>query len=113
MYTLKVELPENIVDELQRTDLELKARQGVIDRYFEKHMKDTDASALESKPFNHFMTLLAESEAGFEMLKDGVSVNFVPAFLKEHEIEWSVDYATKDMTIVVKCDCIIPELEEK
>lgn len=113
MYTLKIELPQNIIDELQRTDLELNARRGVIDRYFEKHINDTDASALDSVPFNHFMTLLAEAETKFELLKNALSESYVPDFLQEHEVEWNVDYSTRDMTITVKCDCFIPELEEK
>lgn len=110
MKTLVIEIPEETVNELQRCEFEINARQGVIDRYLDKHMKDNDSSAIESKPFKHFMSLLAEAEAEFELAKNKVTEEFLPEYLKGHECDWIVDYTTKNMTITVKCNCDIPEL---
>ena len=55
MRTIDIELPQEVVNEVQRAGLEAQSRQGVIDRYFEKHLEDADSSALDAKPFKHFM----------------------------------------------------------
>lgn len=112
MKTLSFELPQEIINNLERAQLETTSRQGVIDRYFEKHLADTDGSALDAAPFQHFMTLLAESEAEFELLKEEITKKYVPDFLATHDCEWTVDYQTKIMTITVKCNCVIPELDD-
>lgn len=113
MRTVKIELPQEAVNEAQRTGLEMISRQGVIDRYFEKHMNDDDSSAIDSKPFQHFMSLLAEAEAEFELAKDAITEKFMPEYLKNHECEWNLDYNTRIMTIDIKCDCEIPELDKE
>lgn len=112
MKTLTIEIPQETVNELQRCEFEINARQGVIDRYLDKYMEDEDSSAIDSKPFKHFMSLLAEAEAEFELAKQAVTDKYLPEYLKSHECEWLIDYATKIMTITVKCDCYIPELED-
>ena len=94
MKTIKIELPQEVVNEIQRAGLEVNARQGVIDRYFEKHMNDEDESAINAKPFQYFMSLLAEAEANFELAKEAITETYV-------------------MEINIKCDCDIPELNEE
>ena len=113
MRTIDIELPQEVVNEAQRAGLEAQSRQGVIDRYFEKHMRDDDASALGAKPFKHFMSLLAEAEAEFELAKDAITNEYLPEYLKNHECEWNLDYNTHIMTVTVKCDCEIPELDKE
>lgn len=113
MRTIDIELPQEVVNEVQRAGLEAKSRQGVIDRYFEKHLEDNDASALDAKPFKHFMSLLAEAEAEFELAKDAITDEYLPDYLKNHECDWTLDYNTCVMTITIKCDCEIPELDEE
>lgn len=113
MKTVKIKLPQEVVNEVQRAGLEMSSRQGVVDRYFEKHMDDEDALAFGSKPFRHFMSLLAEAEAEFELAKEAITDEFMPEYLKNHECEWNLDYNTRIMTITIKCDCDIPELDEE
>lgn len=111
MRQLMIELPQETVNEVQRAGLELNARQGVIDRYLEKHMNDENSEAIDSKPFKHFMSLLAESESEFELAKDAITREYIPDYLQSHNVEWELDYATRIMTINILCDCDIPELE--
>lgn len=111
MRTVEVIVPQETINELQRCEFEVNSRQGVIERYLDKHMNDEDGSAIESKPFKHFMSLLAEAEAEFELAKNKVTEEFLPSYLVGHECEWIIDYQTKIMTITVKCDCDIPELD--
>ena len=96
MRTIDIELPQEVVNEVQRAGLE-----------------DADASALDAKPFKHFMSLLAEAEAEFELAKDAITNEYMPEYLKGHECDWNLDYNTRIMTITVKCDCEIPELDEE
>lgn len=112
MKTIIIDIPGEIVTPLERASFEINTRQAVIDRYLEKHMNDTDSSAIDSKPFNHFMSLLAKAEAEFELQKQEVSKQFIPEYLADHMVEWNLDYSTKEMTINILCDCDIPELED-
>lgn len=107
MKTIKFELPDETVNEVERCQYEVNARQGVIDRLFEKHKDDADASMLDSKPFKHFMTQLAEAEAEYEMAKNRITEEFVPDELKEHQVEWNLDFQTHEITITILCDCEI------
>lgn len=113
MKKVEIEIPQNIVDHLQRSAMEASSRQGVIDRYFEKHMNDGNSDALDAAPFKHFMSLLAEAETEFEMMKEEVTKTYVPEYLQGHDVEWSLDYSTGIMEIVIKCDCTIPELDKE
>lgn len=111
MKTIVIDIPEEVINETQRAGFEVDSRRGVIDRYLEKHMNDEDESAINSKPFVHFMSLLAEAEAHFELAKSVIENDYVPEFLKGHDYEWFVDYSNCTMTVTVKCDCHIPELD--
>lgn len=113
MRKLTIVLPQEVVNEVQRAALEMNARQGVIDRYLEKHMEDEDSKAIDSKPFKHFMTLLAEAESEFELAKETISKEYIPSFLAEHSLEWELDYSSNIMTITILCDCEIDELKEE
>ena len=107
MKTITVNVPERTVNEIERASFEVSSRRGVIDRYLEKHMNDVDGSAINSKPFNHFMSLLTEAEAHFELAKQEIEDVYVPALVKEHSYEWNLDYKSKILTITIKCDCEI------
>lgn len=111
MMQFTLEIPQETVNELQRASVEINARQSVIDRFLEKHLDDSNGNAIDSKPFQHFMSLLAEAEAEFEMAKDAVTQEYIPSFLQNHDVEWLLDYSNNTMTVTIKCDCDIPELE--
>ncbi len=110
MKSFTVEIPEEVVNELERCQYEVNSRQGVIDRYLEKHMNDADGSAIDAAPFKHFMSLLAECEAEYEMVKEAITENYVPDVLKEHQAEWNLDFHTHILTINILCDCEIEGL---
>jgi len=112
MKQITIIVPQEVTNELQRASMEATSRQGVIDRYLEKHMDDADSSAIEAKPFKHFMSLLAEAEAEFELAKEAITNTYVPDYLREHDVDWMLDYATNVLTITINCDCDIPELEK-
>lgn len=111
MKTITVLVDQQDINEVQRAGFEVDGRRGVIDRYLEKHMNDVDESAINSKPFIHFMSLLCESEAHYELAKQRLEENYIPDFLKGHSYNWNLDYATKEMTITVLCDCAIDGVE--
>lgn len=112
MKQIKITVPEEVSNEVQRASMEMTARQGVIDRYLDKHMDDVDHSAIDSEPFKYFMSKLAEAETEFELAKEAITRKYVPKYLDNHEVEWNLEYDTNALTITVKCDCDIPELDE-
>lgn len=109
--TVEVVIPVETSEALERCQYELNARESVIDRLFEKHKNDADGSIVESAPFKHFMTELATTKAEYEMLMDRVSKELVPEYLRDHTIQWTLDFLTHTLSIVVSCDCPIPEIE--
>lgn len=111
MKTITLPVSEKDVNEVQRAGFEVDGRRGVIDRYLEKHMNDSDESAINSKPFNHFMSLLCEAEAHYELAKQQIETTYVPEVLKGHSYNWNLDFAAKEITINVLCDCEIEGLE--
>ncbi len=110
MKTIKRKVTQELCDEIERAQYEVNSRQGVIDRYMEKHAKDADFSAIDSKPFQHFMSQLSYAEAELEMAKAEVTNTYVPEVLKSHNIQWNLDFASQELTIDVLCDCEIEGL---
>ena len=107
MKTIVIEVDQKDINEIQRAGFEVDGRRGVIDRYLEKHMNDTDSSAIDSKPFNHFMSLLCEAEAHYELAKQQIEKTYIPAIFKDHNATWNLDFNTGELTITVLCDCEI------
>lgn len=110
MKTITVEVPEEMVNELERCQYETNCRQSVIDRYLDKHANDANGKALETEVFKHFMSLLAEVEAEYEMAKEAISKTYVPEQLQGHQVNWNLDFQTNILTIDVLCDCEIEGL---
>lgn len=109
--TVEIVVPTEVSEALERCQYELNARESVIDRLFEKHKDDTDSSIVESAPFKHFMSELASTKAEYEMLMDRVSKELVPEYLRDHTIQWTLDFYTHILSITVSCDCPIPEVD--
>ena len=110
MKTITIHVSEKDINEVQRAGFEVDGRRGVIDRYLEKHMNDADESALNSKPFNHFMSLLCEAEAHYELAKLQIEQTYVPEVVKNHTYNWNLNYGTGELTIDILCDCEIEDL---
>lgn len=112
MRQFKKVLPQESVNVVERAAMELTARQGVIDRYLDKHKDDVDASALDSKPFIHFMTLLAESESEYQLAQERIGEEFVPKFLADYNASWELQYSNCTLTITVNGEAKdLPELK--
>jgi hypothetical protein len=111
MKTFTISLPEDAVNVVERAAYELNTRQSVVDRYLDRHATDPDESAINSKPFVYFMSLLAEAEASFEIAKQEIQRNYIPEWLNGHAFDWNLEYMTKLITVTVNCDCDIPELD--
>lgn len=109
MRTFKKQIDKDVVEAIERASFEANARQQVIDRYLDRHMDDADASALDSPVFLHFMSLLAEAETEYEMLKDALSKAEIGDELNSHDAEWQLDYATGEITYSLRCDCPIDD----
>lgn len=108
--TVTIQVPTEIVEEMERISYEKNAREHVIDRLFEKHQNDTDGSIVDSEPFKHFMTELAGVLAEEDIMMNRISTEIVPENLQSHDLQWSLDYLTGKMTITIMCDCEIAEL---
>lgn len=106
MRTIAVKCPDELVSKLARLNYELTMHNTVIDRFVDRHLNDT--SALDSPTFERIARETAEKTAEYEMMKDKVT-NEVLTDLKGHEIEWSLDFYTGDITVKVLCNCDLGE----
>ncbi|MEG0375375.1 MAG: hypothetical protein RR505_02790 [Raoultibacter sp.] len=107
MTEVKIIVPADARDYLQRLAMEQTARENVVDRIIEKHANDP--VVIEGAAFKTYMTSLAEVTAENELAKEAFAAQYLPPWTKEHDSTWSLDFATCEVTISVKCDCEIPD----
>lgn len=62
-----IELNQKEVDYIQRIGYEIDTRVYLIDRMFDMHKNDTDASLFDSVPFKKYHKELEERKAEFDM----------------------------------------------
>lgn len=111
MRKLQIECPDELVDELQRTYYKITTTQAIVDRYLDRHSTDSNSSALDSDVFNGFMAKLVEQETKYDLLKQEVTNHVLPEYIRDHQLNWNLNFSTGIIDIDILCDCVIPELE--
>lgn len=111
--TIKIDVPQEMVDYLQRLNFEVMTRTEIITKLLETHQNDTDESLFTSKPFLKYSEELSRIKAEYELAKIEVEKTYAPKELQGHTYNWSVDFQTNEMTIDILCDCGVEALEKK
>lgn len=110
MRKVFVKCPEEICDELERLTYELSMEGNVIDRYLDRHFSDT--AALDAPIFKKYMESVAEKTTKYELMKEKITQE-VLTDLKDHEIEWNLNFLTEEIEVKILCDCEIPWIDNE
>lgn len=110
MRTLKVNVNEETVNYIERLHYEVEQRKDIVQRLIEAHANDLDAAVLTSPAFKAYSSELSEFVAEYETAKQILQDEYIPKYLKDHQINWNLDFQAKELQIDVLCDCDIPEL---
>ena len=109
MRSIVITCPEELAVNLERLHFESSTLEKTIDRYLDRHTDDADASALESPIYKEYMRDLVLNQTEYELTKEKISQSVIPEYLKQHKIQWSLNFLTHELKIDVLCDCEIPE----
>jgi len=108
---LKIELPEDVVNYLQRLAYEYDAYKDNIT--FLLDSKRDDANLLESGAFKKYSELQSRTKAEYEEAKLDVQQRFVPSDLSDnHKVNWEINFSTRELIITVLCECGVEALKK-
>lgn len=111
MKKIEINVPQEMVDYLQRLNYEVFTREEVITKLIEMHKNDIDDSLFTSKPFLKYSEELSRIKAEFELAKAEAEKLYVPKELYgKHLYNWTIDFSTNVMNIEVQCECGIAAL---
>lgn len=92
-------LPIELVEELQRTQMEVESCTAVVDRFLDRHINDENADCLNSPVFIKYQSELAEKEAKHNILKNRITFEYIPDEYRTERYNWSVDYSTNELSV--------------
>lgn len=103
MKRYQMDIEANVVSALERLNYEYEMRKDNVIFLLDAH-KD-DPNFLDTPMFKRYQSEEAEAKSRFEKGKAEFEDAYVPAELKGHRIEWSLDYNKRALTITQLCDC--------
>lgn len=108
---IKLMIPEEVTLKIQRLNYEMEARKNVLVRLIEANINDP---AFDEKPlFQTMHDRFVEANAKYDLAREEFAANFLPGYLEGHQVSWTLDYATSELSIEILCNCPIPELGQK
>lgn len=113
MRTLTIDIKnDELINYIERLHYEVEQRKDIIQRLIEAHANDIDAVVLTSPAFKAYSTELSEFVAEYESAKQEFQDEYVPKYLTSHQINWNLDFHSKQLKIDILCDCEISELDK-
>lgn len=79
-----VDVPQEFCDKLQKTGYEVEAIMSIIDRMFQNHKEDKDASLFESVPWKHYMKQFEELNGRYSEEKNELN-KYLSPIIREKE----------------------------
>lgn len=110
MRKIIVKVDKEKATELERVNFELNFVKDIVQRVIESHPNDLELINGD--------TLMSYTKRGVELQREYATLasemehKYVPECLKGHQYSWIIPNNSDEMTITVKCNCEIPELEE-
>lgn len=106
-----LDLPEDICNTLQRTGVEIDAITSIVDRMFQNHKEDKDATLFESIPWKNYMKQYEELNLRYTQEKNELN-KYLDPILREKEgiskedmnfsFSWNIeDFAEKKAKITI------------
>lgn len=68
-------------------------------------------SNINAELFQSYSKGLDDLYAQYDMEKQKITEDFIPDYLKGHELTWTVNFARNELKIDITCDCPIPEVD--
>lgn len=111
MRKVVVMCPEDLALDLEKANYETMVLQQMIDRYIDNHPEIEDP--FDSKIGTNLINKLTAKQTEYETLKSILTRDVIPDYLKEHRINWELNFLDKEVTITILCDCEIPQCPEE
>lgn len=99
MKNFRIIVSEEIINTLQKLDFEVKSREFIIMAMLKNQ------SEINTEAFKKYHGEYVDYFSQFEFAKQIVTDTLVPEALRSHQVEWTIDYASKTLIITQKCDC--------
>ena len=95
-----IQIDEAIVNDIQAKDVDANISQSVILKILDMHEVDEDASFMNSPVFKAYQEEAIKKHIIFEKAKAKLSEENIPADIKPHIKEWSLNYYTNELTVI-------------
>lgn len=102
MKEIKIQIPENIVNNIQLKDFEMIAMQAVITNMLEAHSLDIDTKIIDSPVFLGYQNKLVQVKQAFEQLKDNMIYQYVDEETRKKVTNWNLDYSSCTLYLQLK-----------
>jgi hypothetical protein len=100
MKTDYIDIPEKVVNEVERYHYDYQSYKDVIASCLEMHQFDSDDSFLENKVFKGYQKQAAESFAGYNLAKEQIN-QYIPTDYEGKAYNWNLNFATNQLEITV------------
>jgi len=102
MKEVKINIPEDVVEEIQLKDAKVRAHQGILTSFLESHTLDSSADILERPIIVKYQEMTAEAQAEFEKAKDTMIMSFVDPEVQKTVASWNLDYGHCELILKVR-----------
>lgn len=101
MNVKRIEIDENMVNNIQLKDCKVHAMQAIVNNFLETHLLDTSLEAINSPIFIAFNQQLVEAKVDFERSKDEMIHTYFQEKDKQNLVNWQLDYFDNILTCVI------------
>ena len=102
MKIIKIQIPQEIVNNIQLKDFEVISMQSVIANLLETHALDKDERVIKSPVFVGYQNRLVKVRKEFEDAKDKMLVDFIDAETRATVMNWGLDYNSCTLTLQIR-----------
>lgn len=109
MRKIIVKVDKEKATELERVNFELNFVKDIVQRVIESHPSDLEL--INGDTLMSYNKRGAELQRKYAALANEMAKEYIPKYLEGHQYSWIIPNNSDEMTITIKCNCEIPELE--
>jgi hypothetical protein len=109
MRKIIVKVDKEKATELERVNFELNFVKDIVQRVIESHPSDLEL--INGDTLMSYNKRGAELQRKYATLANEMEKEYIPECLEGHQYSWIIPNNSDEMTITIKCNCEIPELE--
>ena len=107
---LRVQIDPEKANYLERLNYELGFTKDVIQRMIEGHVGDPEF--INSEAFKAYQRQGSELNAEYSLAANEIEKQYIPEYLRSHQVKWIIPAGSNEMVIDIMCDCEIEELNQ-